>query len=224
MTLHTGKFALLPKTPKGEEVMFVDRNRVLPTSTTESKLRALFYMIQQLTKGSVSQTLGCHLIVLLVTPRSSQLDTPFVRGALQIINSFPTKIHMHYLTCYPKFGMTSVIQTVVTTAISYGMTNVHGLEIHSKAVGDPILNELHEKLGLLPSGLPSSIGGTWKYQMHTHWCRTKASEEQSEEASLNIAAERKRGSDEEKQRKRANSLNVIHSRLKRERRKTEEFD
>ena len=121
MTLHTGKFALLPKTPKGEEVMFVDRNRVLPTSTTESKLRALFYMIQQLTKGSVSQTLGCHLIVLLVTPRSSQLDTPFVRGALQIINSFPTKIHMHYLTCYPKFGMTSVIQTVVTTAISYGM-------------------------------------------------------------------------------------------------------
>lgn len=71
---------------------------------------------------------------------------------------------------------------------------------------------------------PSSIGGTWKYESHTFWCRTKAAEEISaEDSALPRTKKRKTGgSDEDMKRERAKSLNVIHSRLKRERRKAEE--
>lgn len=106
MALNTGHFALLPRTPHGQEVMFVDRNRVLPTSTTVSKLRALFYMLTHLSNAPNAQTLGCHVLVLLVTPRSSELDTHFVRSSVTVLNTLPVKIHLHMLMCMPKFGMT----------------------------------------------------------------------------------------------------------------------
>lgn len=136
ITLQTGKFALLRKTTKGQEVMFVDRSRVLPTSTTVSKLRALFYMVTQLAKADRAQTLGCHVIVLLVTPRNSQLDVDFVRGAMKVLNKLPVKIFLHMLVCTAKFGMTPIVQSVVTAGVSHGLSNVHGLQVHSKAVGE----------------------------------------------------------------------------------------
>lgn len=236
ITVQTGKFAFLPETPSQQPVMFADRNRVLPTSTTESKLRAFFYMLQQLANAPVSQTKGCHVMVLLVTPRTSPLDVNFVRGALQLINTMPAKIFLHFLTCLPRYGMPTMIQQIVTTAVSYGMTNKEGFKVYTKAVGEPILKEIKDKIGLEPNGLPATIGGTWKYEKHTLWCRKQAAADHDIDAKMGPkkkavrvaeSASRKRcklqppnGTDDT--RKRAKSQNVIHSRLKRERRKAEE--
>ena len=221
ITLHTGKFALLRPTPRGQPVMFVDRNRVLPTSTTESKLRSVFYMFQQMTIAPSAQTMGCHLLVLLVTPRNSPVDMSFVRGAVNAIRTFPAKIYIHFLLCLPKYGMTPLIQKMIVPAISYAISNEHGLKLHTKSVGEPILKDLEKELGLTPDCFPASIGGTWKYQNHTFWCRGKVREEFIEE---NNSPRKRASSATTNKRKRTKDLNVIHSRLKRERRKTEELE
>jgi hypothetical protein len=220
MALHTGNYALLPKASSGEEVVFVDRSRVLPTSTLESKVRALFYMLSYLTNGEHAQTIGCRALVLLITPRTTKLDLAFVRRGIHIANMMPVKVRMHLLMCQPKSGMTPFVQSVMTFGLSHASTNIDGLEVHSKPIGDPILNLLRP-LGLDPAGLPSSIGGTWKYESYTWWCRSRSTEEHGMDKVCNAAKPRANNTSENK-RKRTQSLNVIHSRLKRERRKTEQ--
>lgn len=236
ITVQTGQVACVRTDPNQQPVIFADRNRVLPTSTTMSKLRAAFYMLHEVAKAPVSQTDGCHVLVLVVTPRTSQLDVNFVRGSMQIVHRMPAKVFIHFLTCLPKYGMPPLIQQIVTTAVSYGMTNKEGLKVYSKAVGEPILKELKDKLGLEASDLPAAVGGTWKYENHTLWCRKMAAEAQEKEGRLGRQKEtirvaetqsRKRSKSQtnnnaEDTRKRAKSQNVIHSRLKRERRKAEE--
>ena len=175
MALTTGNFALLRKTPRGENVMFVDRTRVLPDSTTESKLRAPFYVIHQVSlEADVSQTFDCHVLVLLITPRTIPMDINFVRGAINVLNLSPVKVKLHLLMCLPKTGSTPLIHSIMTAGLSFASTNLDGLEVHTKAVGPPILSEL-AFLGLTPEDFPPSIGGTWKYESHRAWCRAKLS-------------------------------------------------
>lgn len=227
MALQTGSFALLRKTPSGEGVMFVDRTRFLPKSTTEAKLRALFYMTHQLSlEGEASEAVHCHILVLLITPRTAPIDFNFVRGAIKIINFSPAKHKLHLLMCLPKTGSTPLIQSVMAGGLSFASTNMGGLEVHSKPFGPPILNEL-ACLGLSPADLPAVIGGTWKYENHSAWCRSKVAEEQERTtlpATTKRAAKKAPEQNEENKRKRAKSLNVIHSRQKRERRKAELVD
>jgi hypothetical protein len=179
MALQTGNFALLPSTPKGEEVMFVDRSRFLAESTTESKLQSVYYMLSHLSKSVHAQTMGAHLVVLLITPRLSPFDHAFVRGAIhsQVINLLPVKIKIHMLMCLPKHGMTPMVQKVLSIGVSYGTTNVDGLQLHSKTIGEPMLGEMKKVFGLGPDCWPFSIGGSWKYENFTRWCREKVGEE-----------------------------------------------
>jgi hypothetical protein len=220
MALHTGNYALLPKASSGEDVVFIDRNRVLPTSTLEHKLRAFFYMLSYLTDGEHAQTLGCLVLVLLITPRTTKLDLAFIQSGIKLGNMMPLKARMHLLMCHPKSGTTTFVQSVMTLGLSYASANIDGIEVHSKPAGEPIMRSL-SPLGLVPADLPCSIGGTWKYESYTWWCRGRGTEEHGMDKVCNAAKARANNTFETK-RKRTQSLNVIHSRLKRERRKSEQ--
>lgn len=227
MALQTGNYVLLRRTTNGEGVLLVDRSRTLPASTTESKLRACFYMIHHLSlEGDACNTMDCHVLVLLVTPRTVPMDSDFVRGAIKLLKVVPAKFKLHLLLCMPRTGATPLIQTIMATGLSFASTNVDGLEVHNKAIGTPILTELESRLGLTAADFPSSIGGTWKYQTHWLWCQSKLAEEEHR-TTLPVPAKQHRKPQsesrptDESKRERLKSLNVIHSRKKRERRKAE---
>ena len=227
MALQTGNYVLLRRTANGEGVLFVDRSRTLPASTTESKLRSCFYMMHHLSlEGDECNTMDCHVLVLLVTPRTGPMDRDFVREAIKLLNVTPAKFKLHLLLCMPRTGATPLIQTIMASGLSFASTNVDGLEVHTKAIGTPMLTELESRLGLTAADFPSSIGGTWKYQKHSRWCQNKLAEEE-QRTTLPVPTKQhrtqqseSRAADESKK-ERLKSLNVIHSRKKRERRKAE---
>ena len=223
--VQTGKAVLLRKASKGEGTLFIDRTRALPNSTLESKLRALFYMVHHLSlEGEASQSLDCHVLVLLITPRTAPLDLNFIRGALTTFRLTPARCKVRLLLCMPKSGNTPWIQSVMAAGLSFASTNMDGLEVHTKPVGPPILAEL-SFLGLSSADFPASIGGTWKYENHRLWCRDRLAEDEKRTTLPKIPSkdnEKKptEGAAENK-RKTTKELNVILSRQKRERRKAE---
>jgi hypothetical protein len=221
MALHTGSFALLPTTPKGEEIMFIERSRFLAESTKETKVQSMFYMLSHLSKAEHAQTRGAHIVIVLISPRLSPVDPVFVRGAIAVINLLPVKLKIHLLMCLPKQGMTPMVQQVLSIGVSHAAGNVDGLQLHSKSIGEPILTEMNKVFGLEADSWPASIGGSWKYENYTSWCREKIAEELAAVAAK-ASTKKKHGTmSAEKKRKRTQCLNVIHSRQKRERRKAE---
>ena len=87
------------------------------------------------------------------------------------------------------------------------------------------LLEKLKALGCEEDGLPSSVGGTWKYEEFTKWCRNKITDEMYfEDAYLPKDKPQKTGNmTVERKKQRTKCLNVIHSRQKRERRKAEQI-
>jgi hypothetical protein len=153
------------------------------------------------------------------------MDVNFVRGAIKLWNILPAKSKLHLLVCMPKQGSTPLILSVMAAAMSFASTNINGLEVHSNPIGPPILADLESSLGLKPEDLPTSIGGMWTYESHRKWCRSKLAEEVQRTILPDTSGQRNKKKrahlNEEKKQKKIKSLNVIHSRQKRERRKAE---
>ena len=224
VTLHTGSHARLSSTPAGQPVIFTDRRRILSSSHREHRLRCFWYMVYMMSREENASTLGVLFLVLLVTPRPSSMDYIYMQQGVEILNVMPTKFHMHLLSCVSKTGKWNVAQKVIRSVASYCLEAFGGLNVFTETSQGDLKDKL-VALGCVPEGLPSSVGGVWKYEEFTRWCRNRQVEEQyyeelhlpkdkNDNYTSNMSAERKR--------QRTKSLNVLHSRQKRERRKAEQ--
>mmetsp|Transcript_11911 Transcript_11911/g.22785 ORF Transcript_11911/g.22785 Transcript_11911/m.22785 type:complete len:582 (-) Transcript_11911:161-1906(-) len=224
MSLHTGTYSILPKSPSGQSVFFMDRGRALANATPESRLRAAFYVMAFLSKEENSQSEGILALSLLVSPRVQGLDHGYEHRIYRLMNTFPLKIHLHLLNCLPKTGKHALVQQVMTSGFAFASMYFGGFQVFTEKSGTDMLARLTE-LGLTADGVPVSVGGTWTYENFTRWCRERITAEQTldhlhrrrVDQSAAITAQ-----DEESRRERMRTLNVIHSRQKRERRKAEQ--
>lgn len=87
MSLHTGSYSVLPKTPSGQSVFFVDRGRALANATPEARLRAAFYVLASLSKEENSQSDGILALSLLVSPRVAGLDHGYAHRIYRLMVS-----------------------------------------------------------------------------------------------------------------------------------------
>lgn len=226
MSLHTGTYSILPTSPGGQSVFFIDRGRTLANATAEARLRAAFYVLAFLAREENSQSEGILAFSLMVSPRVTSLDHDFAHRLYRLINTFPIKIHLHLLNCLPKAGKHALVQQVMTAGFAFASMYFGGFQVFTERSASDMLSRLME-LGLTPDGVPVSVGGTWTYENFTRWCRERNTEEQAIDHIHRRRAEQPASSsvashDEESKKERMRTLNVIHSRQKRERRKAEQ--
>lgn len=224
MSLHTGTYAILPKSPSGQSVFFIDRGRALANATPESRLRAAFYVLAFLAKEANVQNEGIIALSLLVSPRVQGLDHGYAHRIYRMMNTFPIKINLHLLNCLPKTGKHVLVQQVMTAGFAFASMYFGGFQVFTEKSGPDMLSRLTE-LGLAGEGVPVSVGGTWTYENFTRWCRERTTEEQTLDHLHRNRTENPPAAsaqDEESKRERMRTLNVIHSRQKRERRKAEQ--
>jgi hypothetical protein len=174
---------------------------------------------------------GVLCFFLLVTPRPSALDFPVVQKGVDILNVMPVKFYMHILNCVSKTGKWAVAQNVIRSVVSYCLEKFGGLNVFTESDVDN-LREKVMGLGCAPDGLPPSVGGTWKYEDFTKWCRLRNNEElyfeerhlpKTKVATASTKPSSTHVVSDENKKQRTKSLNVIHSRQKRERRKSEQI-
>jgi hypothetical protein len=223
VTLHTGSHAILPPNVAGKQVCFTDRRRILSTSHRESRKRCLFYIYATISRGATAASQGAFFLVLLVTPRPSDLDWGYMQYGVRLMRNMPIAWDLHILNCVSKTGKWAVADQLIKSVVSYIIEHFGGHSVTTENSQGELLQKL-TKLGLGPNNLPSSVGGSWKYEGYTRWCRNKIMEELYFE---DVHLPRKKGStaglaSNESKKERTKALNVLHSRQKRERRKAEQ--
>ncbi|KAL7559284.1 hypothetical protein ACA910_001368 [Epithemia clementina (nom. ined.)] len=232
VALHAGNYAFLqPSLTTGQEAVFFDRTRALQSSSLKERLRCLFYIFHVLSEREQSQVKGILFFVLLVQPRAINFDHEMVRNSVAIMKrSFPVKVHFHILNILPKSGKRNMVQHIIQSAVCYVMEHFRDdWEVHIQENSGELMSEMR-RLGIPASGIPARIGGTWKYEEFSKWCRQRTLHERSLDlpttASVAAATSTAGGSKapdssaDKNERKRL--VNVIHSREKRERRKAEQ--
>ena len=231
VTLHTGSHARLAPTRTGQPVVFTDRRRILSSSHRQSRARCFWYVCHKMTQEPHAATQGILFLVLLVTPRPTDVDFTYMQKGVDIMNLMPANFHLYLLNCVSKTGKWTVTQKLIQSVVSFCLKEFGGLNVFTETDQDK-LKEKVVGLGCVPEGLPSSVGGSWKYEEFTKWCRGKVNEEiffedshlPKETAAAVAAAAAATGTSMSAEHKKARTknLNVIHSRQKRERRKAEQ--
>jgi hypothetical protein len=238
MSLHTGSYSILPPTAAGRSVFFIDRSRALANATPQARLRAAFYVLTLLSQEKDAQTRGILAFNLLVSPRTTGLDHDFSHSFYRLMGVFPLKMEVHLLNFLPKCaGKHAVVKQAMTAGFAFCSMYIGAFQVVTERAGAAMLAHLCA-LGLMAAGVPVSVGGKWTYASFSRWCRDRSSCEVAVEElhrrtqATSAVGEETRATDhttqvvvdEEGKRQRMRTVNVIHSRQKRERRKTEERD
>jgi len=231
--LDTGCVQLLPVDKSGRSVVFLDRSRLKPEMcyNTSGRLRVFFYVLHKAVHTSDNES--CHRIVILalaVKPPQMGYDFEFPRRCLRLPGCMPMKIdEIHMLTLPSASGTGRLMQMVVRTAVSmlqyFGqlVTIHHGSTSSTEdsdgeteenggvpdfTCRDNLVRQLRRH-GLVKKGLPEAIGGTFRRSNFEHWCKRQLRDEQATFWTKEQLTQRRR------------SVNNVHSKQKRLRRRQE---
>ena len=115
--------------------------------------------------------------MVAVTPRTKRpLDAELIRRRATLLrNIFPVKLKFHLLSIpqqkNPTFG-TDILQAAVHLLRQFYMTSWLKIEIHVESEQNKIFSELLD-LGLKKTGIPLFLGGEWKFEDFSNWCRER---------------------------------------------------
>jgi len=200
----------------------------------KSKLRCFFYLLSLLCKNEVDRDDGFVWLNAVITPHVKEIWHQFVIQSVEIVDCFPIRLKVaHLLICPPKSGKKKMVKSVVgfTKAVFEEKFGARAISTTVETVPD-LTFEL-AKLGFGERSLPRAFGGTWSYENYCTSMKRQCQEEKTRwdasvadspalvvafAAGAEMARQQPSGA-EIKQHKR--KLNVIHSRLKRERRRAD---
>ncbi|KAL7557084.1 hypothetical protein ACA910_009908 [Epithemia clementina (nom. ined.)] len=121
LTLHAGFPALLPGHCHRPPCLLLDRRKWIPneSSSTDNKLRCLFYLMNILAQDDRAQIGdGILLLAVVMTPRFSPMNFPWMHRATFFgKHAFPVRTQMHLLNLIPRQTKPSfVLQSVQVVA------------------------------------------------------------------------------------------------------------
>ncbi|KAL7578688.1 hypothetical protein ACA910_009826 [Epithemia clementina (nom. ined.)] len=183
LTLRAGFPALLPNTKSGQQCILIDRRKFLPNVSLEAHLRCTYYWCKVLAEDDVTQVDGALVIVIAVTPRcKGPLMAELIRERTSLFQTiFPVKFKFHLLSIPSQTSKTSFGSEVISDAVSLIRQNYssasENIRVHVENEPNQILNELLE-LGLTKEGIPLLLGGQWRFEDFSDWCRDRMEWEQ----------------------------------------------
>jgi hypothetical protein len=237
LCLSCGADVVLPKDKTGCPIVCGDRSRSIDaqkSSDTLWRARTLFYLLQVLSEDKVSQEKGVATLNLAVTPRVTKLRMDVVKKRHEVVRVMPIKLkNVHVVVYPPKNGKRSLVNELISIAVHLAQQLVgKRAVIHMGETQEQFLTKL-EQYGISQKGVPQTLGGDWKYEEFTLWQRRRSQYEHNgtyETRGRCVVAKAKESKlspktddqDLEKARSdRKRRMNIIFSRQKRERRKTE---
>ncbi|KAL7580635.1 hypothetical protein ACA910_002151 [Epithemia clementina (nom. ined.)] len=201
LPLRAGFPALLPSILEtGQSCVFFDRRNLVPTVTTENKLRAFFYIFKILAENDLSQIDGAVVLAATATPRSKgehEVDWDSVRRSITLAsNCFPVKTITHLIS-FPQHKKpalaTKIVNSFVATlqqyfffagggSSSFSTNQNRGLRFHVHVQtpdeeANKVLNELIAR-GFTKEGIPHVFGGEWQLPSFFYWCQERMESEQ----------------------------------------------
>jgi hypothetical protein len=235
VVLKTGSVAILPNHESGRVVLYLDRSKLLDFSTRslEARLRCMFYVLSVVSEIVKAQVDGFIMLGVVATPRySDPMELEAARKSTALLKDcMPVRMGTnHLLVCPSKSREGDILQTLIANTVSVVQEN---FVFHFDGDSSIILSDMHRH-GFMEADLPLTFGGTWKFTEFSEWQRERRRYERERFPSQNmeskvITVSKKilplkmtptslHGA-EKMERKR--KLNAIHSRHKRERRRTE---
>jgi hypothetical protein len=193
----------------------------------------MFYVLSVLSESVKAQTDGFIMLGVVATPRySDPMELEAARKSTALLKDcMPVRMGTnHLLVCPSKSREGDILQTLIANTVSVVQEN---FVFHFDGDSSIILSDMHRH-GFMEADLPLTFGGTWKFTEFSEWQRERRRYERERFPSQNmeskvITVSKKilplkmtptslHGA-EKMERKR--KLNAIHSRHKRERRRTE---
>ena len=119
-TLKASFPALLPESPTHPKSLLLDRRRCIPDheSSTENKLRCLFYLMKVLAEDDRAQIDGVLVFAVVFTPRFSKLNLAWMHQSIYLTaNAFPVKTHLHLLNFVPLQKKESLVTQAVDLVV-----------------------------------------------------------------------------------------------------------
>ncbi|KAL7573598.1 hypothetical protein ACA910_008732 [Epithemia clementina (nom. ined.)] len=180
-TVLAGYPVLIPDAISGQKCILADPRKWITSATTESKLRAWFYVHRLLCQYDHTQVDGLISLVVMVTPHIRDLnmvDWDFYRRLSSVMHVFPVRqVQIHLLSMPHKLKpdlaadvithSRSIIRQCLEETKMPFYTHVHtGTE----------LGQMLKKLmavGLSEESVPLCLGGAWKYELWYKRCQER---------------------------------------------------
>jgi hypothetical protein len=235
VVLNSGTVALLPEDNMKRGVFYNDRSRMVGTSSAAilSRSRCAFYLGSILCENEVNQTEGFVAIIVALLPRVTEFFHKNLYMGIKLTATLPLRVKaFHLIVRPPKAGNKTPVERIVSAQFRF-IAERYGIKstiLHLGNSEEEILRQL-EKFGLSASGLPPVAGGSWKYEYYRTWLRRRCDEEQKFEHRMQQQSGSENGGGERKPRaalgwmetkERKRKQNIVYSRQKRERQKTQE--
>ena len=227
--LHSGSIAVLPDDVNGNGVVCLDRSRLLEGQNTnrQSRLRGVFYLASVLSRIEKTQSEGIVVIDATITPRVIDIDFSFSSMLVHLgEKALPLKLkRVHLVVCPPKIGKKSEVNDILANVARDASVFGDRVSILRGRSPADVLRQL-KTFGLREDSLPLMFGGSWRYEEFNRSLRDQAQNEHRLASPPRTQERRgqqgtKRAADDAEQNDRKRRLNIVHSRQKRERRRTE---
>mmetsp|Transcript_17698 Transcript_17698/g.41303 ORF Transcript_17698/g.41303 Transcript_17698/m.41303 type:complete len:296 (+) Transcript_17698:2889-3776(+) len=240
LVLQAGYPAQLPSTKCGRAVALFDRSKYLSSTTRTNRLKAVFYFSTKFSDYKEAQSdKGIIFLNFLIQPRLQETDAILTEKTFYWnTHTLPVRLDPFILIMLPKTmrgfiqspqGLVtkqSFVADIISSYMSSFGSNFRGNICYETNEGD-ILKSLM-KAGLTQEGIPTSAGGGWMVEEGSRkWVHDKVVQDCGGEAQLEeLRKEEQRNAaalenSDEVRLKRRRTVNAIHSRKKRERRRKE---
>ena len=192
LTLHPGFPALLPESAHHKQkTLLFDRRKWIPSqdSSTENKLRCLFYCITVLAQDSAAQVDGVLALAAVMTPRFPEWNFDWThRASWLCTHAFPVRFHAHILNVVPRQKHPSIVRQAVQVVTSiirkYALDPNYPIHVHTVQRGEKKEQMEEEEepnaivktlldLGLTRKEIPLLYGGEWRFEDFYKWCHER---------------------------------------------------
>ena len=186
ISLRAGFPVLLPLTAHSSKqfCLLLDRRKRVAGTSFEQIFRCFFYMFKLVAEDTLTQLDGAYCFIVSITPRTEDHNNNLIQGLASLTTRiFPVKLKFHLLSLPNQMRQTVAAELVESlTALLKRHFRVGGQDpaVQTYVEREPgdILESL-KKIGFSPQGIPYFVGGEWKFEDFSDWCKERVEMEKT---------------------------------------------
>lgn len=161
----SGYLAILPYDKRGRSVVCYDPSRRSEHSL-EMRNRVGFYLWSVVAENPISQQEGAKC---LIVQRTTKSDPDAQKAMFVVFESLPIRYEsVHIMNCPYDFEKTTFLESLVPIMLRCLGVVAKRCTVHVASTKEELVEKL-SKFDILPEGIPECLGGSWSYDLFSHW-------------------------------------------------------